>query len=57
MPKCFHDIHGKKIFEIGDKFYFEDLGIRNQIIGGNRKFDIEKVIMCRLLICWLRKRQ
>lgn len=39
-----YDIHGKKIFEIGDKFYFEDLGIRNHIIGGNRKFDIEKVM-------------
>lgn len=38
------DIHGKKLFEIGDKFYFEDLGIRNYIIGGNRKFDIEKVM-------------
>lgn len=38
------DIHGKKIFEIGDKFYFEDLGIRNHIIGGNRKFDIEKLM-------------
>lgn len=39
-----YDIHGKKIFEIGDKFYFEDSGIRNHIIGGNRKFDIEKVM-------------
>lgn len=38
------DIHGKKLFEMGDKFYFEDLGIRNYIIGGNRKFDIEKVM-------------
>lgn len=39
-----YDIHGKRIFEIGDKYYFEDLGIRNHIIGGNRKFDIEKVM-------------
>lgn len=39
-----YDIHGRKIFEIGDKFYFEDLGIRNRIIGGNRRFDIEKVM-------------
>lgn len=39
-----YDIHGKKIFEIGDKFYFEDLGIRNHIIGGNRRFDIEKIM-------------
>lgn len=39
-----YDIHGKKPFELGDKFYFEDLGIRNHIIGGNRSFDIEKVM-------------
>ena len=39
-----YDIHGKRIFELGDKFYFEDLGIRNHIIGGNRSFDIEKVM-------------
>ncbi len=50
-----YDIHGKKLFELGDKFYFEDLGIRNHIVGGNRKFDIEKVMenvvynhLCRL---------
>ena len=39
-----YDIHGKRLFELGDKFYFEDLGIRNHIIGGNRSFDIEKVM-------------
>lgn len=39
-----YDIHGKRLFELGDKFYFEDLGIRNHIIGGNRRFDIEKVM-------------
>lgn len=38
------DIHGKKLFELGDKFYFEDLGIRNHIIGSNRRFDMEKVM-------------
>lgn len=27
------DIEGKKYFEIGEKYYFEDLGIRNAIIG------------------------
>jgi predicted AAA+ superfamily ATPase len=26
------DIHGRKIFEIGEKFYFEDIGMRNAII-------------------------
>ena len=39
-----YDIHGKRLFELGDKFYFEDLGIRNHVIGGNRSFDIEKVM-------------
>lgn len=39
-----YNIHGKKIMEFDDKFYFEDLGIRNIIIGGNRRFDIEKVM-------------
>ena len=39
-----YDIHGKRLFELGDKFYLEDLGIRNYIIGGNRRFDIEKVM-------------
>lgn len=39
-----YNIHGKKIFEYDDKFYFEDLGVRNVIIGGNRRFDIEKVM-------------
>ncbi len=50
-----YDIHGKRLFELGDKFYFEDLGVRNHIIGGNRRFDIEKVMenavynhLCRL---------
>lgn len=27
------DLDGKRIFEIGEKYYFEDLGIRNSIIG------------------------
>ncbi len=39
-----YDIHGKKIFETNDKFYFEDNGIRNAIAGGTREGDIEKVI-------------
>lgn len=39
-----YNIHGKKLFEMGDSFYFEDLGIRNNIIGGNRSFDMEKVM-------------
>lgn len=39
-----YNIHGKRLFEIGDSFYFEDIGIRNNIIGGNRSFDMEKVM-------------
>lgn len=39
-----YDIHGKKIFESNDKYYFEDHGIRNAIAGGTREGDIEKVI-------------
>ena len=39
-----YDIHGKKLFESNDKFYFEDHGIRNALIGGSREGDIEKII-------------
>ena len=39
-----YDIHGKKLFESNDKFYFEDNGIRNALAGGTREGDIEKVI-------------
>lgn len=28
-----YDIEGKRIFEIGEKYYFEDLGIRNALMG------------------------
>ena len=39
-----YDIHGKRIFENNDKFYFDDNGMRNAIAGGTREGDIEKVI-------------
>lgn len=39
-----YDIHGKKIFESNEKYYFEDNGIRNALVGGSRERDIEKVI-------------
>ena len=39
-----YDIHGKKLFESNDKFYFEDNGLRNTLAGGSREGDIEKVI-------------
>lgn len=37
------EIQGKKIFEIGEKYYFEDLGIRNFISGYFLK-DIQKLM-------------
>ena len=39
-----YDIHGKKLFESNDKYYFEDHGLRNTLAGGSREGDIEKVI-------------
>lgn len=39
-----YDIHGKRVFENNDKFYFEDNGVRNAIAGGTREGDVEKVI-------------
>ena len=39
-----YDIHGKRLFETNDKYYFEDNGIRNCLGGGNREGDIEKVM-------------
>ena len=37
------DVHGKKIFESGNKYYFEDLGLRN-VIYGYKPSDISKII-------------
>jgi len=37
------DIVGKKIFEIGEKYYFEDLGIRHALVGF-RATDINKIL-------------
>lgn len=39
-----YDIHGKRIFDSNEKYYFEDHGIRNAIVGGRRDADIEKII-------------
>ncbi|HMY80901.1 MAG TPA: ATP-binding protein [Candidatus Absconditabacterales bacterium] len=38
------DVIGKKIFEINDKYYFSDLGIRNILVGGYRQTDIGKIL-------------
>lgn len=37
------EIQGKKIFETGEKYYFEDIGLRNAIIGFNIS-DYAKII-------------
>ncbi len=39
-----YDIHGKKLLETNDKFYFEDLGLRNLLAGNDRAKDFEKVL-------------
>ena len=36
-------IEGKKIFEIGEKYFFEDIGIRNAIVGYKAN-DIHKIL-------------
>ena len=36
------DVHGLKIFEVGEKYYFEDLGIRNAVRGYNTLTEIQK---------------
>jgi len=38
------DIGGLKIFEIGEKYYFEDLGLRNMIRGYNASDDLHKLM-------------
>ena len=38
------EIVGKKIFEINDKYYFSDLGIRNMLVGWYKPQDIGKIL-------------
>ena len=38
------EIGGLKIFEIGEKYYFEDLGLRNALKGFNQKTEIHKLL-------------
>lgn len=38
------DISGLKVFEVSEKYYFEDLGLRNCIRGFNRVKDINKIM-------------
>lgn len=39
-----YDVHGKKLLESVGKTYFNDIGIRNFIVGGERDKDIEKLM-------------
>ena len=39
-----YDISGLKIFEVGEKYYFEDIGLRNCIRGFDNRRDIGKVM-------------
>jgi predicted AAA+ superfamily ATPase len=50
------DIQGLKIFEIGEKFYFEDLGLRNSIRPFNYRGDIGKLMENAVYLHLLRGR-
>ena len=39
-----YDIHGKQLLGSNDKYYFEDLGIRNKLVRTRQTNDIEKRI-------------
>ncbi|MDR2963762.1 MAG: ATP-binding protein [Bacteroidales bacterium] len=49
-----YDIVGKRNFEIGEKYYFEDLGIRNVIAGyspKDREKRLENLVFNHLIYC------
>ena len=39
-----YDLKGLKIFETGAKYYFEDIGLRNAIVGFEHQKDIQKIM-------------
>jgi len=39
-----YDIHGRRLFELIGKYYFEDLGLRNLLCGFNIRGSIERVV-------------
>lgn len=49
------DTNGLKIFEIGEKYYFEDLGIRNSIRTFNFRGEVNKLMENAVYIELLRK--
>ena len=38
------NVEGLKIFEIGEKYYFEDLGLRNALWGQSQRMDLHQLI-------------
>lgn len=38
------DIHGRRLFETNEKYYFEDIGLRNSLVGTNLLRDMEKLL-------------
>jgi uncharacterized protein len=50
-----YDISGLKIFEVSEKYYFEDIGLRNCIRGFNRMNDINKVMENAVFLHLLRQ--
>lgn len=49
-----YDIKGKRLFEYGEKYYFENLGIRNALIGyqaQDRAKRLENIVFNHLLFC------
>jgi predicted AAA+ superfamily ATPase len=49
-----YDVIGKKLFERGEKYYFENMGIRNIIAGykpQDRAMRLENVVFNHLLFC------
>jgi len=39
-----YDIRGKRKFELNEKYYFEDIGLRNSLVGINLNKDIHKIM-------------
>ncbi len=44
-----YDLKGKRIFEIGEKYYFSDLGLRNAIVGFQTR-DLSKILENAVLL-------
>lgn len=39
-----YNLHGKKLLESNDKYYFGDVGLRNYVVDGRQAYDIEKIV-------------